>query len=96
MCLQEVWAYRFYGQGSYAEAMRFRLKRWGTLMLVYLVMLPNLLLCFLLGLYCGRLGVFETPHQYSRKTGWGASRMGMPSRCWASASPRLISILCRS
>ncbi len=59
-------AYRFYGQGSYGEALRFRLRQWGTLLLVYLAMFPNLLLCFLMGLYCGRVGVFEAPHRYTR------------------------------
>ncbi|MCS7066606.1 MAG: DUF418 domain-containing protein [Fimbriimonadales bacterium] len=63
---QQERARRAYGEGNYLEAARYRVREWGTLLLIYLATFPNLLIMFLLGLYFGRLRVFELVADYRR------------------------------
>ncbi|MEN3002475.1 MAG: DUF418 domain-containing protein [Armatimonadota bacterium] len=63
---EREYARRAYGEGNYFEAARYRLHEWGMLLLIYLFTSPNLLIMFLLGLYFGRLRIFESVADYRR------------------------------
>ncbi len=59
-----------YATGSYWEAQKFRFIEWLLMFTNAIFFAPNVLMMFLLGLYFGKVGVFERLHEYRRLMFW--------------------------
>ncbi len=59
-----------YATGSYWEAQKFRFIEWLLMFTNAIFFTPNVLMMFLLGLYFGKLGVFERLREYRRLMLW--------------------------
>ncbi len=62
-----------YAGGSYWEVQQFRFVEWLLMLLYAIFFAPNAFLAFLVGLYAGKLGVFENLTAYRRVMGWLAA-----------------------
>lgn len=59
-----------YSQGSYWQTQQHRFVEWALMLLNSIFFAPNAFLMFLLGLYAGKLGVFENLGAYRRVMVW--------------------------
>ncbi|MCS7301356.1 MAG: DUF418 domain-containing protein [Fimbriimonadales bacterium] len=66
-----------YAQGSYWEAQQFRFIEWLLTLSFAIFFAPNVMMMFLLGLYFGKAGLFESLDVHHRLFGWLAG-VGLP------------------
>lgn len=73
--------YQVYAHGSYWEAQQFRFVEWLLMLTFTIFYVPNVVTMFLLGLYFGKVGVFEQIASYRRLLLWLAGvglLLGLP------------------
>lgn len=69
-----------YAQPNYWQAQRFRFTEWALMQVNMLLMMPNILMMFLLGLYFGKVGLFGQLKEHRRLLLWltfGALPLGL-------------------